>query len=148
MLYKKISNIVILNNFVSKYSQKNGKENMKTIRDYDDNCPIDDTLKLISKKWVIFIIRDLYIGKSQFSEFLEEKTLSTRVLTDTLKFMQEKKLIIKEDNEYMLTSKGRKLNNILYEMLLYGLEEVNSGNLNNNEKKELINEYEEILEII
>lgn len=121
---------------------------MKTIRDYDDNCPIDDTLKLISKKWVIFIIRDLYIGKSQFSEFLEEKTLSTRVLTDTLKFMQEKKLIIKEDNEYMLTSKGRKLNNILYEMLLYGLEEVNSGNLNNNEKKELINEYEEILEII
>ena len=57
---------------------------MKTIKDYDDNCPIDDTLKLISKKWVIFIIRDIFIGKTQFSEFLEEKTLSTRVLTDTL----------------------------------------------------------------
>ena len=31
---------------------------MKKIKDYDDNCPIDDTLKVISKKWVIFIIRD------------------------------------------------------------------------------------------
>lgn len=36
---------------------------MKKIKDYDDNCPIDDTLKLISKKWVIFIIRDLFLGK-------------------------------------------------------------------------------------
>ena len=47
---------------------------MKKIKDYDDNCPIDDTLKLISKKWVIFIIRDIFLGKKQFSEFLEEKT--------------------------------------------------------------------------
>lgn len=45
---------------------------MKKIKDYDDNCPIDDTLKLISKKWVIFIIRDIFLGRKQFSEFLEE----------------------------------------------------------------------------
>ena len=48
---------------------------MKKIKDYDDNCPIDDTLKLISKKWVIFIIRDIFLGKKQFSEFLEEKKI-------------------------------------------------------------------------
>ena len=120
---------------------------MKKIKDYDDNCPIDDTLKLISKKWVIFIIRDMFLGKTQFSEFLEEKTLSTRVLTDTLKFMETQKLIKKQDKEYTLTQKGYNLNQILYQMLEYGLNEVNSGNLNKKQKQELKNEYKEILEI-
>lgn len=120
---------------------------MKKIKDYDDNCPIDDTLKLISKKWVIFIIRDMFLGKTQFSEFLEEKTLSTRVLTDTLKFMETQKLIKKQDKEYTLTQKGYNLNQILYQMLEYGLNEVNTGNLNKKQKQELKNEYKEILEI-
>ncbi len=40
---------------------------MKKIKDYDDNCPIDDTLKVISKKWVIFIIRDIFLGKKNNS---------------------------------------------------------------------------------
>ena len=117
---------------------------MKKIKDYDDNCPIDDTLKLISKKWVIFIIRDLFLGKKQFSEFLEEKTLSNRVLTDTLKFMEENDLIRKEiiendiKTEYSLTQKGYNLNKILYEMLNYGLREVNSGNLSEKQKDELL----------
>lgn len=126
---------------------------MKKIKDYDDNCPIDDTLKLISKKWVIFIIRDLFLGKKQFSEFLEEKTLSNRVLTDTLKFMEENDLIRKEffeneiKTEYSLTQKGYNLNKILYEMMNYGLQEVNSGNLTEKQKNELLNEYESVFEI-
>jgi len=120
---------------------------MKKIKDYDDNCPIDDTLKLISKKWVIFIIRDMFLGKTQFSEFLEEKTLSTRVLTDTLKFMETQKLIKKQDKKYTLTQKGYNLNQILYQMLEYGLNEVNRGNLNKKQKQELKNKYQEILEI-
>jgi len=120
---------------------------MKKIKDYDDNCPIDDTLKLISKKWVIFIIRDMFLGKTQFSEFLEEKTLSTRVLTDTLKFMETQKLIKKQDKEYTLTQKGYNLNQILYQILEYGLNEVNTGNLNKKQKQELKNKYQEILEI-
>lgn len=126
---------------------------MKKIKDYDDNCPIDDTLKLISKKWVIFIIRDLFLGKKQFSEFLEEKTLSNRVLTDTLKFMEENDLIRKEiiendiKTEYYLTQKGYNLNKILYEMLNYGLREVNSGNLSEKQKDELLKEYESLFKI-
>ena len=91
---------------------------MKKIKDYDDNCPIDDTLKLISKKWVIFIIRDIFLGKKQFSEFLEEKTMSNRILTDTLKLMEDNNLITKkvfENNiktKYTLTQKGSNLNKL------------------------------------
>lgn len=123
------------------------------IKDYDDNCPIDDTLKLISKKWVIFIIRDLFLGKKQFSEFQTDKRLSNRVLTDTLKFMEENNLITKKTlendikTEYCLTQKGYNLNKILYSMLLYGLNEVNSGNFNDKIKTELKEEYLEILEL-
>ena len=91
---------------------------MKKIKDYDDNCPIDDTLKLISKKWVIFIIRDIFLGKKQFSEFLEEKTMSNRILTDTLKLMEDNNLITKkvfENNiktKYTLTQKESNLNKL------------------------------------
>ena len=126
---------------------------MKKIKDYDDNCPIDDTLKFISKKWVIFIIRDIFLGKKQFSEFLEEKTLSNRVLTDTLKFMEDNDLITKQvfendiKTEYSLTQKGFNLNKILYNMLEYGLNEVNSGNLSEKQKEELLNEYETLFKI-
>ncbi|WP_407431867.1 winged helix-turn-helix transcriptional regulator [Methanobrevibacter sp.] len=123
------------------------------IKDYDDNCPIDDTLKLISKKWVIFIIRDLFLGKKQFSEFKNEKKLSNRVLTDTLKFMEDNNLIVKKTfendpkTEYQLTSKGFNLNKILYMMFIYGLEEVNSGNFDEKTKTELKNEYLKILDL-
>ena len=91
---------------------------MKKIKDYDDNCPIDDTLKLISN----------------------------RVLTDTLKFMEDNDLITKQvfendiKTEYSLTQKGFNLNKILYNMLEYGLNEVNSGNLSEKQKEELLNE--------
>lgn len=123
------------------------------IKDYDDNCPIDDTLKLISKKWVIFIIRDLFLGKKQFSEFQTDKRLSNRVLTDTLKFMEDNGLIVKKTfendikTEYRLTQKGYNLNRILYSMLEYGLDEVNSGNFNDEIKSELKKEYLDILKL-
>ena len=126
---------------------------MKKIKDYDDNCPIYDTLKLISKKWVIFIIRDIFLGKKQFSEFLEEKTLSNRVLTDTLKFMEDNDLITKQvfendiKTEYSLTQKVLNLNKILYNMLEYGLNEVNSGNLSEKQKEELLDEYKTLFRI-
>lgn len=65
------------------------------------NCPIERTLELISRKWVIAIIRDMFVGKKHFNEFQENKpNLSNSVLSDTLKFMEingliEKKYLIK-----------------------------------------------------
>ena len=95
----------------------------------------------------------MFLGKKQFSEFLEEKTLSNRVLTDTLKFMEDNDLITKNvfendiKTEYQLTEKGFKLNKILYDMLHYGLTEVNSGNLSEDQKEELLKEYEILFKI-
>ena len=35
-------------------------------------CPIDKTLDYIGKKWTLIIIRDLFLGKRKFNEFLEK----------------------------------------------------------------------------
>jgi len=37
------------------------------------SCPIELVVKLINKKWVIQIMRDLFFGKSRFHEFKEDK---------------------------------------------------------------------------
>ncbi len=95
------------------------------------DCPIDSTLNLIGRKWVIAIIRDMFVGKKHFNEFKENKNnLSNAVLSDTLKFMEENGLIKKiiHDNksrsntEYFLTQKGKKLNVIIYNLVLYGID--------------------------
>ena len=66
--------------------------------------------------------------------------------------MEDNDLITKQvfendiKTEYSLTQKGCKLNKILYNMLEYGLNEVNSGNLSEKQKEEL-NEYEVLFKI-
>ena len=95
-------------------------------------CPIENTLKLINRKWTIVLIRDMFHGKKHFLEFKENKEgLSNTVLSDTLKFMENNNLIDKliDDNstEYILTEKGFRLNKILYEMAVFGLEELECG---------------------
>lgn len=118
----------------------------------DAQCPIDATLKLISRKWVVSIIKDMYHGKTHFNEFKEDKpTLTNTVLSETLKSMEKNGLVEKifHDNnhrsntEYILTDRSRKLNRIIYELAIYGIEVLNcesqeSGMCSNEEcKKQL-----------
>ncbi len=91
--------------------------------------------------------------KKTIQRISRRKTLSNRVLTDTLKFMEDNDLITKQvfendiKTEYSLTQKGLNLNKILYNMLEYGLNEVNSGNLSEKQKEELLNEYKTLFRI-
>lgn len=94
-----------------------------------DFCPIELTLELISKKWNIQIIRDIFFGKTHFNEFKEGKPeLTNKVLSRCLKQMEDNGLIAKSVNpnnpkntEYKLTKKGHLLNNILFELAMYPL---------------------------
>ncbi|MFX1327399.1 MAG: winged helix-turn-helix transcriptional regulator [Promethearchaeota archaeon] len=97
-------------------------ENMK-------NCPIEVTLNIIGKKWSIQIIRDLFKGKTRFTEFLETNPqLSTKMLSLRLKELQKSGIIkkmIKSTNpvliEYLLTQKGKNLNRILFQLAEFSL---------------------------
>ena len=92
-------------------------------------CPIDKTLEYIGKKWTLIIIRDLFLGKKKFNEFLEaNKQLSNKVLSQKLKELEshdliEKRIISKTPllAEYYLTDKGIALNKVLFEIAMYGV---------------------------
>ena len=74
------------------------------------DCPMDATLELIGRKWVVAIIRDMYVGKKHFSQFKENKpNLTNSVLSDTLKFMVEMDLI--ENSLYLRLKYGTDVDN-------------------------------------
>lgn len=91
------------------------------------HCPVELSLDIINRKWVLQIICDMFFGKSRFSEFQEERPeLSNKALSRSLKFMEEQGLIEKmvDDTniEYFLTEKGRSLNKLIYDLVEYTLD--------------------------
>ena len=95
-------------------------------------CPIENTVMLLNRKWTIVLIRDMYLGKKRFLEFKENNPdLSNTVLSDTLKSMEKNELIEKkvsyQSTEYYLTKRGLRLNRVLYEMAVFGLDELECG---------------------
>ena len=100
------------------------------------HCPVELSLDIINRKWVLQIICDMFFGKSRFSEFQEERPeLSNKALSRSLKFMEEQGLIEKmvDDTniEYFLTEKGRSLNKLIYDLVEYTLD--NNKELYNDE---------------
>lgn len=99
-------------------------------------------------------MKDLFAGKKHFNEFKEDKpTLSNVVLSDTLKYLENQgritKKVIEDDakrnTEYYLTDKGRKMNKILYDMVIFGLYELEGDLRDDDFKEEIKKGYEEIL---
>lgn len=100
------------------------------------HCPVELSLDILNRKWVLQIICDMFFGKKRFSEFKEGRPeLSNKALSRSLKFMEEQELIkkiVSDGNiEYFLTDKGKSLNKLIYELVEYTLD--NNGDLYNEE---------------
>lgn len=99
------------------------------IEKHIEKCPINETIDLLKRKWVIVILRDLFYGKCRFKDFLKSNPdLSKKQLSFCLDELEDNKLIKREvkNNPYMivykLTSKGKSLNKILYEISIFTVE--------------------------
>ena len=107
------------------------------------SCPIELVVKLINKKWVIQIMRDLFFGKSRFNEFKEDKPgLSNKVLSRCSKDMENNGLIQKivdkcdkKNVKYILTEKGRSLNKVIYEIAMVTVDSENYSDRIRNDLK-------------
>lgn len=118
-------------------------------------CPIQNAVRLFNKKWSILIIRDMFFGKKQFSEFKEGKDISNKVLSSCLKDLEEKKIIEKRvmdttpiTTEYHLTEAGKHLNKVLYELASFILDSNLFEEYKSPEVKESIkNQFKEALDI-
>ena len=115
-------------------------------------CPVNESLKIISGKWHLLIIRDLFFGKKRFKEFKEDKpNLSNKVLTECLKDLESNGLISKTNlddskiTEYSLTEEGRRINRILYELAIFTLEKDDSAT--DAESEEFIKIFKDTLDI-
>ena len=85
-------------------------------------CPIDNSLKVLGKKFTLHILRNMILLKqSRFSQFLESiEGISTKTLSIRLREMEKDGLINRKvistrpvQIEYSLTEKGKTLEPIL-----------------------------------
>ena len=90
-------------------------------------CPIDNTFRLMGKKFTALIIRDMiHVGHRKFNQFMEIKNINAKILSARLKEMEKDGLIKREifhetpvRIEYTITEKGRALQPILDQMAAF-----------------------------
>ena len=94
---------------------------------FRSTCPLSNILDLVGDRWSLILIRDIFIGRNTFMEFLKSpEKISTSVLVNRTKKLIEYGLIDfrkdKIDSKikyYYLTDKGIDLYPILIEMSLW-----------------------------
>jgi DNA-binding HxlR family transcriptional regulator len=97
---------------------------------YNQACPVARTLDLIGDRWTLLIIRDMFLGKSRFSEFRNSVPAPPpKLLSERLQRLEQNGLVERivyserpPRAEYRLTPKGRTLHPVLREIVDWGLE--------------------------
>jgi DNA-binding HxlR family transcriptional regulator len=95
------------------------------MNEFRSGCSIATTLDILGDKWSLLIVRDLFLGRNTFSEFLKSapEGIASNILNDRLKKMRlfeildyRKNPADKKIKEYYLTDKGVDLFPVLYSM--------------------------------
>ncbi len=93
-------------------------------------CPVDNTFKLIGKRFTVHILRNMiFSGQTRFNQFLDSiENANPKTLSARLREMEKEGLIsrIVYDEtpiriEYRLTDKGKRLQSILEQMAAFSL---------------------------
>lgn len=100
--------------------------------EYRSNCPIACTLDLFGDRWTLLVLRDLFLGKSRYEEFLASpERISTNVLADRLRKLEAMGMLEKEPYgshrkrmQYRLTERGRSLGSVLQAVARWGEENI------------------------
>jgi len=93
-------------------------------------CPIDNTFKIVGKKFTIHIIRNMAMqGQTRFNQFLDSiEDTNPKTLSARLKEMEKDGLITRTVHpetpiriEYTLTKKGKDLQGIIDQMAAFSM---------------------------
>ena len=109
-------------------------------------CPVETTLALISNRWKVLILRDLFTGTKRFGELKKSLSgISQKVLTANLKDMEADGLLTRKAYpevpprvEYTLTGTGESLRPILGAMFDWGMDYKRRNNSPSNERVEAL----------
>lgn len=102
---------------------------MKSASTRRSPCPIACVLDVLGDKWTLLVIRDLFLGKRHFDEFLASpEGIATNILSARLAALTRQKLVRRTVDEhdrrraaYELTERGRSLKTILLAAKEWGL---------------------------
>jgi DNA-binding HxlR family transcriptional regulator len=92
-------------------------------------CPVANMLDILGDKWTLLVVRDIFLGKRQYGEFLNSpEGIPTNILAERLKRLVEQGIVVKQPYqqnpvryEYTLTTKGKALFPVLREVARWGL---------------------------
>ena len=58
------------------------------------NCPLTSALDIIGDKWSLIIIRDIFLGKKTFTEFIKSsEKIATNILSNRLELLNANGLV-------------------------------------------------------
>ena len=111
--------------------QATGAEQHQPQRARRSNCPVACSLDLLGDRWTLLVIRDLFQGKSRYSEFLASaEGIPTNILADRLRRLEQAGLISTSQysghsrrKAYTLTAAGKSLGPTLNALREWGLEQ-------------------------
>jgi len=91
-------------------------------------CAIANILDILGDKWTLLVIRDLYFGKTTYTELQNSlEKMPSNILAQRLKHLIAEKIIQKHEYQtrpvrysYSLTQKGRDLGGVMKAMLVWG----------------------------
>ncbi len=89
------------------------------------SCPLTSALDIIGDKWSLLIIRDIFLGKKTFTEFLNSgEKIATNILSNRLELLTSCGLLMvtkmpydQKTKIYYLTDSGIDMYPIIYEMM-------------------------------
>ena len=134
-----------LNNNIFKWLYMHVKDMEFYAQRYGKNF-VEESIKSFSNKWTLHIFKDLFQGKSRFTEFQKDRpNLDNKALVRCLNAMRENGLIEKKNDEYFLTKKGFSFNKVYFELVNFSIE--NDSRYSSNEKLEIKNYYSKLLKL-
>lgn len=107
------------------------EEECKVLLDSMKACPIDNTFKIIGKKFTVHILRNMtQLGQSRFNEFLDSiDDINPKTLSARLREMEKNGIIERSvfpgtpvKIEYTITKKGKALKPILEQMAAFSMQ--------------------------
>jgi DNA-binding HxlR family transcriptional regulator len=93
----------------------------------DMSCPIARSLERVGEWWSILILRDAFLGVTQFDQFQKSLGIAPNMLTRRLNALVESGLLERRlyqahppRHEYVLTERGRDFRPVLWALLAWG----------------------------
>lgn len=103
------------------------KEPKLKIRDNRSGCPISSCLEIIGDNWSLILIRDLFLERTTFTEFMNSpEKISSNILSDRINKLQKYNIIEyrlhpqnRKVKQYYLTESGIELYPLIYELFIW-----------------------------